>query len=149
MNCQQNQTVSWTLGEHRLASALIMSPAISAHSRPPPLPPLPNRSVITVHLYAAALRLLAAISPLLSPFLGLFPRLSKSPPPVLADYYILENNSQLKAALKYKRIQLTDFRNVPMEHFGESGGGGGGFRLLLNRVANEGMDAFFFFPQKM
>uniref|UniRef100_A0A4W6EZW4 Dipeptidyl peptidase like 10 n=1 Tax=Lates calcarifer TaxID=8187 RepID=A0A4W6EZW4_LATCA len=33
------------------------------------------------------------------------------------DYYILENNSLLKAALKYKRIQLTDFRTVPMEHF--------------------------------
>ncbi|KAF3695170.1 Inactive dipeptidyl peptidase 10 Dipeptidyl peptidase IV-related protein 3 [Channa argus] len=36
------------------------------------------------------------------------------------DYYILENNSLLKAALKYKRIQLTDFRTVPMEHFGEN-----------------------------
>uniref|UniRef100_A0AAX7T1U9 Dipeptidyl peptidase like 10 n=1 Tax=Astatotilapia calliptera TaxID=8154 RepID=A0AAX7T1U9_ASTCA len=34
------------------------------------------------------------------------------------NYYILENNSLLKAALKYKRIQLTDFRTVPMEHFG-------------------------------
>ncbi|KAM7407888.1 hypothetical protein PAMA_003581 [Pampus argenteus] len=33
------------------------------------------------------------------------------------DYYILENNSLLKAALKYKRIQLTDYRTVPMEHF--------------------------------
>uniref|UniRef100_A0A7N5ZRV3 Dipeptidyl peptidase like 10 n=1 Tax=Anabas testudineus TaxID=64144 RepID=A0A7N5ZRV3_ANATE len=33
------------------------------------------------------------------------------------DYYILENNSLLKAALKYKRIQLTDFRTVPIEHF--------------------------------
>uniref|UniRef100_A0A8C4H5P7 Dipeptidyl peptidase like 10 n=1 Tax=Dicentrarchus labrax TaxID=13489 RepID=A0A8C4H5P7_DICLA len=36
------------------------------------------------------------------------------------DYYILENNSLLKAALKYKRIQLMDFRTVPMEHFGEN-----------------------------
>lgn len=39
---------------------------------------------------------------------------------VLTDYYILENNSLLKATLKYKRIQLTDFRTVPMEHFGEN-----------------------------
>lgn len=38
---------------------------------------------------------------------------------VFIDYYILENNSLLKAALKYKRIQLTDFRTVPTEHFGE------------------------------
>lgn len=38
---------------------------------------------------------------------------------IFTDYYILENNSLLKAALKYKRIQLTDFRTVPMEHFGE------------------------------
>lgn len=36
----------------------------------------------------------------------------------LSDYYILENNSLLKAALKTKRIQLTDFRTVPTEHFG-------------------------------
>uniref|UniRef100_A0A3Q3LKL2 Dipeptidyl peptidase like 10 n=1 Tax=Mastacembelus armatus TaxID=205130 RepID=A0A3Q3LKL2_9TELE len=36
---------------------------------------------------------------------------------ILTDYYILENNSLLKAALKYKRIQLTDFRTVPVEHF--------------------------------
>ncbi|TWW80309.1 Inactive dipeptidyl peptidase 10 [Takifugu flavidus] len=34
-----------------------------------------------------------------------------------SNYYILENNSPLKAALKYKRIQLTDFRTVPTEHF--------------------------------
>ncbi|XP_070693812.1 inactive dipeptidyl peptidase 10-like [Pempheris klunzingeri] len=34
-----------------------------------------------------------------------------------SNYYILENNSLLKAALKYKRIQLTDFRTVAMEHF--------------------------------
>lgn len=38
---------------------------------------------------------------------------------IFIDYYILENNSLLKAALKYKRIQLTDFRTVPTEHFGE------------------------------
>lgn len=38
---------------------------------------------------------------------------------IFIDYYILENNSPLKAALKYKRIQLTDFRTVPTEHFGE------------------------------
>uniref|UniRef100_A0A669CE01 Dipeptidyl peptidase like 10 n=1 Tax=Oreochromis niloticus TaxID=8128 RepID=A0A669CE01_ORENI len=31
---------------------------------------------------------------------------------IFTDYYILENNSLLKAALKYKRIQLTDFRTV-------------------------------------
>uniref|UniRef100_A0A7N6ART5 Dipeptidyl peptidase like 10 n=1 Tax=Anabas testudineus TaxID=64144 RepID=A0A7N6ART5_ANATE len=36
---------------------------------------------------------------------------------IFTDYYILENNSLLKAALKYKRIQLTDFRTVPIEHF--------------------------------
>ncbi|MEQ2229130.1 hypothetical protein ILYODFUR_015754, partial [Ilyodon furcidens] len=35
----------------------------------------------------------------------------------LTDYYILENNSLLKAVLKYKRIQLMDFRTVPVEHF--------------------------------
>ncbi|KAG7272984.1 hypothetical protein CRUP_010168 [Coryphaenoides rupestris] len=35
----------------------------------------------------------------------------------LLDYYILENNSQLKAALKFKRILLTDFPTVQMEHF--------------------------------
>jgi len=39
---------------------------------------------------------------------------------IFTDYYILENNSLLKAALKYKRIQLTDFRTVPIEHFGEN-----------------------------
>uniref|UniRef100_A0A673Z7Y7 Dipeptidyl peptidase like 10 n=1 Tax=Salmo trutta TaxID=8032 RepID=A0A673Z7Y7_SALTR len=33
------------------------------------------------------------------------------------DYYILENNSLLKAALKIKRIQMTDFRTIQMEHF--------------------------------
>lgn len=88
----------------QLPSQLIISPAPKAYPR-----------VITVHLYAATLRLLAAI----------FWPLSSSeqiPPPVLTDYYILENNSLLKAALKYKRIQLTDFRNVPMEHFGEKKG---------------------------
>uniref|UniRef100_A0A4W5NSB7 Dipeptidyl peptidase like 10 n=1 Tax=Hucho hucho TaxID=62062 RepID=A0A4W5NSB7_9TELE len=34
------------------------------------------------------------------------------------NYYILENNSLLKAALKMKRIQMTDFRTIQMEHFG-------------------------------
>ncbi|XP_072301344.1 inactive dipeptidyl peptidase 10-like isoform X2 [Eucyclogobius newberryi] len=34
-----------------------------------------------------------------------------------SNYYILENNSVLKATLKYKRIQLTEFRTVPIEHF--------------------------------
>ncbi|XP_029314602.1 inactive dipeptidyl peptidase 10 isoform X1 [Cottoperca gobio] len=34
-----------------------------------------------------------------------------------SNYYILENNSLLKAALKFKRIQMTDFRTVQMEHF--------------------------------
>eukprot|EP00063_Salmo_salar_P053624 XP_014028459.1 PREDICTED: inactive dipeptidyl peptidase 10-like isoform X1 [Salmo salar] len=34
-----------------------------------------------------------------------------------ANYYILENNSLLKAALKIKRIQMTDFRTIQMEHF--------------------------------
>uniref|UniRef100_A0A8D3CY12 Inactive dipeptidyl peptidase 10-like n=1 Tax=Scophthalmus maximus TaxID=52904 RepID=A0A8D3CY12_SCOMX len=37
--------------------------------------------------------------------------------PTKQNYYILENNSLLKAALKFKRVQLTDFRTVPMEHF--------------------------------
>lgn len=41
---------------------------------------------------------------------------------IFIDYYILENNSLLKAALKYKRIQITDFRTVPTEHFGEKKG---------------------------
>lgn len=54
------------------------------------------------------------------------------------DYYILENNSQLKAALKYKRVQLTDFRNVPMEHFGEEQW----VSPLLDSVTNEGINAF-------
>ncbi|KAJ0005991.1 hypothetical protein NQD34_015885 [Periophthalmus magnuspinnatus] len=35
----------------------------------------------------------------------------------LSYYYILENNSVLKAALRYKRIQLSEFRTVPIEHF--------------------------------
>ena len=39
---------------------------------------------------------------------------------VPTDYYILENNSQLKAALKSKRILLTDFRTVQIEHFGKN-----------------------------
>ncbi|XP_061547599.1 inactive dipeptidyl peptidase 10-like isoform X2 [Phycodurus eques] len=34
-----------------------------------------------------------------------------------SNYYILENNSLLKAALNYKRIQLTDFRTVSTGHF--------------------------------
>ncbi|XP_054643797.1 inactive dipeptidyl peptidase 10-like isoform X2 [Dunckerocampus dactyliophorus] len=34
-----------------------------------------------------------------------------------SNYYILENNSLLRAALNYKRIQLTDFRSVSNEHF--------------------------------
>uniref|UniRef100_A0A8C7QTU8 Dipeptidyl peptidase like 10 n=1 Tax=Oncorhynchus mykiss TaxID=8022 RepID=A0A8C7QTU8_ONCMY len=33
------------------------------------------------------------------------------------NYYILENNSLLKAALKIKRIQMTDFRTIQIEHF--------------------------------
>ncbi|KAF3842714.1 hypothetical protein F7725_001563 [Dissostichus mawsoni] len=34
-----------------------------------------------------------------------------------SNYYILENNLLLKAALQFKRIQMTDFRTVQMEHF--------------------------------
>uniref|UniRef100_A0A8C7ZUI7 Dipeptidyl peptidase like 10 n=1 Tax=Oryzias sinensis TaxID=183150 RepID=A0A8C7ZUI7_9TELE len=34
-----------------------------------------------------------------------------------SDYIILENNSLLRATLKYKRIQLTDFGVVPVESF--------------------------------
>ncbi|XP_061697964.1 inactive dipeptidyl peptidase 10-like isoform X2 [Syngnathoides biaculeatus] len=34
-----------------------------------------------------------------------------------SNYYILENNSLLKAALNYKRIQLTEFRTVSVGHF--------------------------------
>ncbi|XP_049584130.1 inactive dipeptidyl peptidase 10 isoform X1 [Syngnathus scovelli] len=34
-----------------------------------------------------------------------------------SNYYILESNSMLKAALNYKRIQLTDFRTVSIGHF--------------------------------
>lgn len=44
---------------------------------------------------------------------------SEHVPLVFTDYYILDNNSLLKAALKFKRVQLTDFRTVSMEHFGE------------------------------
>lgn len=65
------------------------------------------------HLYAATLIIGTNFGPLLS---------SQHLLLILIDYYILENNSLLKAALKYKRIQLTDFRNVPMEHFGENKG---------------------------
>uniref|UniRef100_A0A8C2AUJ9 Dipeptidyl-peptidase 10 (Non-functional) n=1 Tax=Cyprinus carpio TaxID=7962 RepID=A0A8C2AUJ9_CYPCA len=35
-----------------------------------------------------------------------------------ANYYILENNSVLKAALRYKRIQLLEYRSVQTDHFG-------------------------------
>ncbi|XP_067108979.1 inactive dipeptidyl peptidase 10-like isoform X3 [Osmerus mordax] len=34
-----------------------------------------------------------------------------------ANYYVLENNSLLKAALKHKRIDQTEFTAVQMEHF--------------------------------
>ncbi|XP_061774620.1 inactive dipeptidyl peptidase 10-like isoform X1 [Nerophis ophidion] len=34
-----------------------------------------------------------------------------------SNYYVLENNFLLRAALNYKRIQLTDFRTVPIQHF--------------------------------
>uniref|UniRef100_A0AAV2K5B3 Inactive dipeptidyl peptidase 10-like n=1 Tax=Knipowitschia caucasica TaxID=637954 RepID=A0AAV2K5B3_KNICA len=34
-----------------------------------------------------------------------------------SNYYILENNSLLKSALRFKRIHLTEFRTVPIEHF--------------------------------
>ncbi|KTG05379.1 hypothetical protein cypCar_00036342 [Cyprinus carpio] len=34
-----------------------------------------------------------------------------------ANYYILENNSVLKAALRYKRIQLLEYRSVQTDHF--------------------------------
>ncbi|XP_052004446.1 inactive dipeptidyl peptidase 10-like [Xyrauchen texanus] len=35
----------------------------------------------------------------------------------MANYYVLENNSLLKAALRFKRIQLTEFRSIQMDHF--------------------------------
>lgn len=66
--------------------------------------------VITIHLYAATL--IGSNFGTLSTFNCI--------PFIFTDYYILENNSLLKAALKYKRIQLTDFRTVAMEHFGEN-----------------------------
>ncbi|XP_016110510.1 inactive dipeptidyl peptidase 10-like isoform X2 [Sinocyclocheilus grahami] len=34
-----------------------------------------------------------------------------------ANYYILENNSVLKAALRYKRIQLLEYRSIQTDHF--------------------------------
>uniref|UniRef100_A0A8C1CI30 Dipeptidyl peptidase like 10 n=1 Tax=Cyprinus carpio carpio TaxID=630221 RepID=A0A8C1CI30_CYPCA len=34
-----------------------------------------------------------------------------------ANYYILENNSVLRAALRYKRIQLLEYRSVQTDHF--------------------------------
>ncbi|XP_061923773.1 inactive dipeptidyl peptidase 10-like [Entelurus aequoreus] len=34
-----------------------------------------------------------------------------------SNYYVLENNFLLRAAMNYKRIQLTDFRTVPIQHF--------------------------------
>lgn len=37
-----------------------------------------------------------------------------------SDYIILENNSLLRATLKYKRIQRTHFEMVPVESFGEN-----------------------------
>lgn len=36
-----------------------------------------------------------------------------------SDYYILENNSVLKAVLKYKRIQKKEYQTVRVEPFGE------------------------------
>lgn len=66
------------------------------------------------HLYGALFWLLAV-------FVLLFLHLNGFLP-FFIDYYVLENNSLLKAALKYKRIQLTDFRTVPTEHFGEKRG---------------------------
>lgn len=73
--------------------------------------PAAHLHAITGHLYAALFWILAVF---LSSF---FPWMILS---IFIDYYILENNSLLKAALKYKRIQLTDFRTVPTEHFGEN-----------------------------
>uniref|UniRef100_A0A673HID4 Inactive dipeptidyl peptidase 10-like n=1 Tax=Sinocyclocheilus rhinocerous TaxID=307959 RepID=A0A673HID4_9TELE len=34
------------------------------------------------------------------------------------NYYILENNSVLKTALRYKRIQLLEYRSIQTDHFG-------------------------------
>ncbi|XP_067265131.1 inactive dipeptidyl peptidase 10-like isoform X1 [Chanodichthys erythropterus] len=34
-----------------------------------------------------------------------------------ANYYILENNSALKAALRYKRIQLLEYKSIQTDHF--------------------------------
>ncbi|XP_067300735.1 inactive dipeptidyl peptidase 10-like isoform X1 [Pseudorasbora parva] len=34
-----------------------------------------------------------------------------------ANYYILENNSVLKAALRYKRVQLLEYRSIQTDHF--------------------------------
>ncbi|CAM4599969.1 hypothetical protein PO909_032958 [Leuciscus waleckii] len=34
-----------------------------------------------------------------------------------ANYYILENNSVLKAALSYKRIQMFEYRSIQTDHF--------------------------------
>ncbi|XP_057199192.1 inactive dipeptidyl peptidase 10-like isoform X3 [Triplophysa rosa] len=34
-----------------------------------------------------------------------------------ANYYILENNAVLKAALRYKRIQVTEYRSIQTDHF--------------------------------
>ncbi|KAI2647979.1 Inactive dipeptidyl peptidase 10 [Labeo rohita] len=34
-----------------------------------------------------------------------------------ANYYVLENNSVLKAVLRYKRIQLLEYRSIQTDHF--------------------------------
>ncbi|XP_056611187.1 inactive dipeptidyl peptidase 10-like isoform X1 [Triplophysa dalaica] len=34
-----------------------------------------------------------------------------------ANYYILENNAVLKAALRYKRIQMTEYKSIQTDHF--------------------------------
>lgn len=41
------------------------------------------------------------------------------PVSVCPDYFILENNSLLKAALRYKRIQITEYKTLQTDRFGK------------------------------
>lgn len=112
LNWTENQTVSETIRRTQILS-LLRTLSISAHY----IPGLKGISSCYYGSFVCSDTSIIGINfwPLSS---------SEQIPLVLPDYFILENNSLLKMALKYKRIQLTDFRTVPMEHFGENDGFG-------------------------
>lgn len=108
LNWTQNQTVSETIHQTQILS-LLRTLSISAHY-------IPGSKGISSCYYGSFV--CSDTSVIGSNFWPL--PSSEQIRLVLTDYYILENNSLLKATLKYKRIQLTDFRTVSMEHFGEN-----------------------------